>query len=121
MPPLHPPSRGMFECVIHLSVTGAYDRSASVLSLLLIETERLVPATSPSVPWCGNKSITCVCVMYACLSGNDCSSQLSGFHNMLLCGVADFVLQLVVYFLQFSVNIGYSIIVMMKNVYFYSQ
>ena len=95
--PLHPPSRG----VINPSVTDACDRrSASVLSLLLIETERLVLATNPSVPWCGYKSITCVCVMDACLSGNDCSSQLSGFHNMLLCGVADFVLQLVVYFLQ---------------------
>ena len=99
------------------SVTGACDwRSTSVLSLLLIETERLILATNPSVPWCGNKSITCVCVVDACLSGNDCSSQLSGFHNVLLCGVADFVLKLVVYLMLFSVTIVYSIIVMMKNV-----
>ena len=43
----------------------------------------------------------------ACLSGNDCSSQLSGFCNMLLivCGVADFVLQCFVYFMILSVNI----------------
>ena len=56
--------------------------------------------------------------MDACLSGNYCSSQLSGFHNMLLCRVADFVLQLVVDFLLFSVNIVYSIIAMFT---FYSQ
>ena len=29
----------------------------------------------------------CVWLKDACLLGNDCSSQLSGFHNMLLCGV----------------------------------
>ena len=49
-------------------------------------------------------SLVCVVETDACPSGNDCSSQSSGFRNMLLCGVADFVLQCFVYFMLFSVN-----------------